>query len=124
MIIRPGAASPGTRRPSPNTPSERVPRPLLEQEVFFVAGAIRADEADSVAAVLGVNLFQLGRCRLSGFLPRNGEEFVALAHHGLLDALGVTGEVEAKTAFHAKEVAVDAAQVAVVGAQDFVIANA
>src|SRR5215510_11367417 len=71
-----------------------------------------------------MNFFQLRGSSLCGFFPRNREELIALAHHRLFDAFGMPGEIEAKTPLHAKKVAVDAAQIAVVSAQDFMIAHA
>src|SRR4029077_6916037 len=47
--------------------AECFARQLLEQIVFFVWGAIGADEADRIAAVLGVNILQPGSSGLCGF---------------------------------------------------------
>src|SRR5215471_9237368 len=74
--------------------------------------------------MLGMDFLQPGGCGLRCFLPGNRKQLVALAHHRLLDALRMPGEIEAETPFHAEEVAVDSAEVAVVGANDLMIAHA
>src|SRR5438128_11547726 len=104
--------------------AESFSREFLKEIVFFVRSAIRTDEADRVRAVTSVDGLKFGRSRLRSFFPGNGEKFVALAYHRLLDAIRVFREIETETALDAQEVAVDAAHVAVVGADNFVIANA
>src|SRR5882762_7563187 len=96
----------------------------LEEIVFFVGSAIRADEADGIGAVLGVNFFELGGRGLRGFLPGDGKELVALAQERLPDALFVLREIETEAALDAQNIVVDAGEVAIVGAHDFVIAHA
>src|ERR1700720_1359619 len=96
----------------------------LEEIVFLVGGAIGADETDRVGAIFGMNFFQLCRGSLCGFFPGNWIKLVALAHHRLADALFMLGKIEAKAAFHAEKITVDAGKVAVVRAHDFVITHA
>src|SRR5882724_1433067 len=59
-----------------------------------------------------------------GFLPGNGDKFVASTNEWLLDALGMFGEIVTEAAFDAEKIAVDAAHVAIVRAKNFVIADA
>src|SRR6267142_1165135 len=96
----------------------------LEEIVFFVGSAIRADEADGIGAVLGVNFFELGGGGLRGFFPGDGKELVALAQERLTDALFVLREIETEAAFYEQKIVVNAGKVAIVGAHDFVIAYA
>src|SRR5690242_8417343 len=51
-------------------------------------------------------------------------ELVAPAHHGLADAVFVRGEIEPEASLYAEKILVDAGEVAIVGAHDFVIAHA
>ena len=53
-----------------------------------------------------------------GLRPRDGHESAVAAHHRLLDALGMVGEVEGVASLDAEEIAVDAALVAIVPAHD------
>ena len=96
----------------------------LEEIIFFVGSAIRTDEADRIGPVGVENLLQFCRGGFGSLFPGNGIEFVALADQGLLDAFGMLGEIEAEAAFYAKEIAVNAGEVAIVGPQDLVIAHA
>src|SRR5437868_7163036 len=97
---------------------------FLEEIVFLVRSTIRTDEAERVRAVASVDGLKFGRSRLRGFFPGNGKKLVALANHRLLDAIRMFREIETETALDAQEVAVDATHVAVVGTDNFVIANA
>src|SRR6266550_6119417 len=104
--------------------AESFAREFLKEIVFLVRSTIRTDEADRVRAVASVDVLKFGRSRLRGFFPGNGEKLVALANHRLLDTIRVFREIETETALDAQEVAIDAAHVAVVGTDNFVIANA
>src|SRR5260221_2773 len=104
--------------------AESFARKFLEKIIFFVRSAIRTDEADGVGAIFSVNRFQFCSGGLCGFFPGDWEELIALADHWLLDAIGVLGEIEAEAALDAEKIAVDAAHVAIVGAQNLMIADA
>ena len=104
--------------------SKRRARQPLQQVILFVRCPVRTDEPDRVLAVGVVNRLQLARCGLRGFFPGNGIELVALANQGLPNALRVFGEIKPKPSLHAQEISVDPAQVAVVRAQNFVVAHA
>ena len=99
-------------------------RQALQQIIFFVRGAIGADKADRFAAIRGMQLIQLRGSGLRGLFPRNGQQLVALAQQRLLDALRMLREIKAEAPLHAQEILVDAGKVAIIGAQDFVIAHA
>src|SRR5262249_39481712 len=96
----------------------------LEEVVFFVGSAVRADEADRICAVGVADGFEFCSGSLRSFFPRDGKQLIALANERLLDALGMLREVEAEAAFDAEEVAVDTAHVAIIGSNNFVIADA
>src|SRR5262249_3271350 len=104
--------------------AERDASEALEKVVFFVRSAVRTDEADRICAMRVANRFKFSGCGLRGFFPGDGQKLIAFANEGLLDALGMLGEVEPEASLDAKEISVDAAHVAVVGANNFVIANA
>src|SRR5580693_3061144 len=92
----------------------------LEEIIFFVGSAVRTYEADRIRPVGVENLLQFGRGGFGSLFPRNRIEFVALANQRLLDAFGMFGEIEAKAAFYAEEIAVNAGEVAIIGTQDLV----
>src|SRR6516225_12388277 len=88
----------------------------LEQVVFLVCGAVRTDEADGLATVGSVKLFELCGRGLRGFFPGDREKLVCFPQQRLLETLRVPGEIETETALHTEEFLVDAGQVAVVSA--------
>src|SRR5262249_36631435 len=81
-------------------------------------------EADRICAVGVADGFEFCSGSLRSFFPRDGKQLIALANERLLDALGMLREVEAEAAFDAEEVAVDTAHVAIIGSNNFVIADA
>ena len=98
---------------------EHRARELLQQVVFFVGGAVGADDADGCAAARVANLFELAGGEADRVFPGGGFELaVCVADERLRKAVGAVNEVEAEAALGAEEVAVDAALVAVVGAND------
>ena len=99
--------------------SQHRPGQLLQQVVFLVGGAVGADDADGAAAPALANFAQLGACVLQRLLPTDfGELAVRLAQQRLGQAVGVVGKVKGVASLDAQEVAVDAALVAVVAAQN------
>ncbi len=96
----------------------------LQQIVLFIRSAIRSDKSEGLSAVSHVQFFQLGGGSLRGFFPGNGEELVALAQQRLLQAFRVPREIKTEPALYAQELFIDAGKVAVIGAQDLVIAHA
>ena len=92
---------------------------FLQQVVFFVGGAIGAENTDGLAALAIADFAQLAAGVRQGLLPTDFRKFtVGLAHERLGQAVGVVGEVERVAALDAQEVAVDAALVAVVAAEN------
>ena len=94
---------------------------LLQIEKFFVREAGVGDDAEVAASGLGG--LELFGDKAEGLGPGDGFEFAVDADHRRSDAVLVSVEVEAVTAFHAEEFAVDAGAVAIVAANDFVIAD-
>ena len=94
-------------------------RKLLQQVVFFVGRPVGADDADGRTAAVVANLFEFAGADADRVLPCGGFELaLRVADERLREAVGALNEVEAETAFGAEEVAVDAALVAIVGAND------
>jgi hypothetical protein len=93
---------------------------LLEEVIFLVGGAVGADDADAVGTLGVAQLAEAcageGECLFPGDWL---EAAVGLAEQWGREALDAVGEVEAVAAFVAEEVAVHAALVAVVAANDF-----
>src|SRR5215831_7565191 len=100
------------------------PRQPLQKIAFLVRRAVRADKADSLRSIRGMQFLQFSRSGLRSFFPGNRQQFVALADERLLDALRVLREIEAEAALYAQKFLVNAREVAIVGAQDFVVAHA
>ncbi len=99
--------------------AENGARELLQQVVFFVGGAVGADDADGRTAARVANFFQFAGGDADRVLPRGGFELaLRVADERLREAVGALDEVEAETALGAEKVAVDAALVAIVGAND------
>src|SRR5437773_4172578 len=102
---------------------EHRAREALEDVVLLVGGAVRADDGDRIAAVLGDNLLQALGSQAESFFP--GRRFLApvAANQWRRQSLFAVHKVPSKAALHAQELTVDAGMVAVVGANDLVIAD-
>src|SRR5664279_3085938 len=98
--------------------AQNQPRELLQQVIFFVAGAVGANHADSGGAVAGQHLLELRCDQLQCLLPSRRNEFAFVLDEWLLDAVAAVGEVEGVPPLDAEEVAIDAALVAVVAAHN------
>ena len=95
---------------------------LLQIVVFFVCRAVGTDNAELAAACFHfVELPRHGEQRLR---PGDRLQLSVNAHQRRLQALRILSEVEGIAAFDAEELAVDAGTVAVVPANDFVVAYA
>src|SRR6185503_4951203 len=94
-------------------------RELLQQVIFFVGGAIRADDPNGLTTLLIADVGEVPSDQLKGFFPGGGEEASFFANERLGQAIFVIGKVKSVAALDAEEVAVDAAFVAVVAAHDF-----
>src|SRR5580704_4106765 len=99
--------------------AEHGAREFLQKVVFFVGGAVGADDADGFAALAIADFTELAAGVAQSLFPTDlGELAVGLAHEGLGQTVGVVGKIEGVTALDAQEVAVDAALVAVVAANN------
>ena len=99
--------------------AEHRPGKLLQQVVFFVGGAVGADDADGLPPRLSrISRSFVPACS-QRLLPTDfGKLAVCLAQQRLGQAVGVVGKIEGVASLDAQEVAIDAALVAVVAAQD------
>src|SRR5271167_4048863 len=70
------------------------------------------------------NLFQAPRHFFQRVFPACRLELAVAAHQRLAHAFGIAGEVETEAALAAEEFAVHAGLIAIIGAQDFVVAHA
>ena len=99
--------------------AENRARKLLQQVVLFVGGPVGADDADGRAALAVADFFQLAGGQAQRMFPGRGFQLAfGIAHQRLGQALGAVDKVEAEAALGAEKVAVDAALVAVVGADN------
>src|SRR5262249_53113140 len=97
---------------------ENVARELLQEIVLFVGGAGGADDADGGAALRVADLLQAIGSSGERFFPTDGDETTVLADQRLAQSVFVGGEVEGVGSLDAEEVAVDAALIAIVAADD------
>jgi len=97
---------------------------LLQQITFFVGSSVGAHDPDRLAAVMVASIGKAFSNQLESFFPAGWSEAAILANERLNNAVIVMCEIECVAALDAKKIAVDAAHVAVVGAQNFVIAHA
>ena len=104
--------------------AERDAREAVQQVVFFVGGVIRSDHGDRGRAVQGVSLPDAPRDFFESVFPARRFKRAVAADERLADALGIRGEIEAEASLGAEELAVRAGVIAIVGAQNFVVANA
>src|ERR1700690_4372476 len=99
--------------------AENSTREFLQQVVFFVGGAIGADDGNGVAAARVANFFELAGRKAECMFPSGGFAFACgISNERLRQAVFTVDKIEAKAAFGAEKVAVDAALVAVVSAND------
>ncbi len=104
--------------------AERGAREAIQQIVFFVGGVIRANHADGRGAVHVAHLFEAARNFFERVFPTRRFEFAVAANERLADSFRIVREIEAEAAFAAEELAIDAGMVAIIGAEDFIVANA
>ena len=98
--------------------SQHQTRELLKQIILFVRGAVGTDNADCIRAVASDDLAKVAGNGIDCFRPGDGNKPAIAAHHWLLDALGMVGEIEGVASLDAEKIAVDAALVAIVSAHD------
>ena len=99
-------------------------RDAPEQIVFFVGRAVRSDESNGVRAIRLVNFGEAPRNLRQSVFPARWLEFAIAAHQRKLQSFGMFGEIKSEAALHAQEIFVEAGKIAIIGAQDFVIADA
>src|SRR5579862_8998129 len=104
--------------------AERGAGEAVEQIVFFVGGVIGADHADGGGPVRIADLLEASRNFFERVFPAGGFEFAVAANERLADSFRIVREIEAEASFAAEKLAVNAGMVAIVGAEDFVVANA
>jgi hypothetical protein len=95
-----------------------------QQIILFVRRAIRADEANRIRAGGFVYIGEAPGSFGQGVFPARGHELAVAAHKRDLQALGVIREIKSEAALHAQEILVESGEVAIVGAQNFIIAHA
>src|SRR5690242_5788948 len=94
---------------------------LLQIEILLVGGVVRSD--DSERAALGYRLFKLASDGGERLRPGDLFELAIDAHQRGLQAVRVIVEIEAVTALDAQELAVDAGMIAIIAADDAVVAG-
>ena len=94
-------------------------RELLQQIALFIGGSRRADHADRLTAVLIANFRKAPANQLECLFPcRRGQPAIA-ADKRLLNTFLAVGEVKSVAALDAEEIAVNAALVAIISADNF-----
>src|SRR5580765_7113668 len=88
----------------------------------MVVDIVRAEPTELRAARSGFT--ELSGDDFESLRPRNWLEAFRGLHHGRLQTLGMLGEVERVTALHTQEFVVDPAAVAIIPANDLVVADA
>src|SRR5690242_8757436 len=91
---------------------------FLQQIIFLVAGAGGADHADGLPTVLLADFLQTQGNVFVGLVISGGHMTTLFADERLLDAVIMIREIEGIAALDAKEIAVDAALVAVIAAHN------
>ena len=104
--------------------AERGAREAAEQIIFFVGGVIRADHADGGSAVSSRTCFRRRATSSSASSQVTGSSLPLRRTSGWRMRSGLRGEIEAEAAFAAEKFAVDAGLIAIIGAKDFVVADA
>src|SRR5579859_6528953 len=99
-------------------------RKTVEKVIFLVGGVVRADDSNRGRTMIFVDLRQPARDFLQRIFPTGGLQFAVAANEGLANSLRVAGEIKSKAAFGAEKFAVESGMVAIVGAQDFIVADA
>src|SRR6476661_6057464 len=79
------------------------PRELLQQIVFLVGGAGRADNADGLSTVTITNFAKLLPDQFKCFFPCGGEQSTVLLDERLSQAVFVLSEVECVTSLDTEE---------------------
>src|SRR5205807_1976393 len=88
----------------------------------FVGGVVRPDHAETAAALL--DLAELHRHRRQGLRPRYRLQLSIHPQQRRLQPIGMVGEIKAIPALHTQERAVDPRAVAIVPADDLIVARA
>ena len=92
---------------------------FLQKIIFFVCRPVRANDANGLSAVFVANFFELAPDQFERFFPGRGSQPAIFADQRLRHAVFVIGEVKSVTALDAEKIAVDAALVAVISANNF-----
>src|SRR5438270_1891678 len=91
---------------------------LLQRITFFVCSSVRAHDADGLSALMIADIGKTFSDQRESFFPGGWSEAAILANEGLSDAVIVMCEIERVAALDAKEIAVDAALITIVAAND------
>src|SRR5262249_20636124 len=84
----------------------------------------RAEKADGIRSAFGAHGGEARGRVLEGLFPACGHELAAAANHRLVQPLWVIREVESEATLYAQEIAVEAGEIAVICADDLLIAHA
>ena len=95
-----------------------------QQVILFVRGAVRADEADRIRAGGLVHFGETPGNFGQGIFPAGGHELAVAAHERQLQALRMLREIKSEAAFDAQKILVESGEIAIVGAQNFIVAHA
>ena len=103
--------------------AQSLAREFREEKILFVGGVVRPDDAEFPAAHF--DFVRSGPPTISSAFDQEiGSKPFARAQHGRLQAFRMLDEIESVAALDAQKFAVDAAAVAIVAANDLVVADA
>src|SRR5215469_11743475 len=101
--------------------AQHLPRELLQIEVLFVGGMVGADDAEFALSL--PNLLELGGYSLQRARPGHFFEMTVYPHERCAQPVRMLVEIEGIASLDAQELAVDAGMIAVIAADDLVIAH-
>src|ERR1019366_8122017 len=98
-------------------------RDAPQQVIFLVGCAAGTDESDRIRAGRLVYLSEPPRDFRQGVFPARRLELAVPTHQRELQARRMFGEIKTEAALHAQEILVEAGEVSIIGAENFIVAD-
>src|SRR5260370_4869920 len=103
---------------------DRGPRDTSQQIVFFVGSAVRTIKTDGIRAALLTYRGQAHGCLSQSLFPARRLEPAAEADQRLVQSLVIASEFESESALGTQKITVVAGEIAIIDAEDFMVAHA